>query len=635
MQRARFQQRPLRFTTHDKQRRSAMTFVRSNRSTTTTTAPAPVGGGKDWSARSRFAGAPGGAAALAALLSCASVFAGPGNDYCVIHNFNITTNGNVAPQVRFTYNVYAHARTNSCKDLDKDKDTIDVGAGLTSKTAFAWAPNSSADAESLVDVTTLVPGNAAGKIEVNGNADPDWDGCPWGATRGFGRSTAYSAAAVKVRGQKVDRRGNIKYSGNWKHVPPVVGGTSRGVSKDPIIATLIDNTTGITLKWVLFNMKTTSSDGEIAWNAGSLSSSSTNMDLHIKVGDPAVTLQSGELKIKVQNGIVTELVQLGLFSAMPLPAVGSPGGFSVPFPELSLDYDMGGDESHDLVPELDFDNAGEVEKDVAAESLGTCVTDLATGYDGSMVSMTPDGDGLLGVNTNVMTFHIADDFRIPMGSPVFLDAISLPLYELGGPGELPFEGAFVRIWQGEPGAGGAPIAGDMVTNRLIATDFTEMYRVSPFDEQSPQRALKEILVDLSWMPPLPPGQYYAELAARAQQPNLPAYAPTVPWASESDNALGYDVQTEQWMPIHDNLSGRRVAFPIHVHGIGLGVTPCPADIDGNGFINIDDLLAVINQWGWTGQPGSNPADINNSGNINIDDLLGVINQWGQCQHGNG
>ena len=58
---------------------------------------------------------------------------------------------------------------------------------------------------------------------------------------------------------------------------------------------------------------------------------------------------------------------------------------------------------------------------------------------------------------------------------------------------------------------------------------------------------------------------------------------------------------------------------------------CPADIvppGGNGLVNIDDLLAVINNWGATG--GGNPADVNQDNVVNIDDLLAVIGAWGPC-----
>jgi hypothetical protein len=54
---------------------------------------------------------------------------------------------------------------------------------------------------------------------------------------------------------------------------------------------------------------------------------------------------------------------------------------------------------------------------------------------------------------------------------------------------------------------------------------------------------------------------------------------------------------------------------------------CPADVNGDGSVNIADLLGVIASWGAT---GNNPADVNGDGTVNITDLLGVIAAWGAC-----
>lgn len=64
---------------------------------------------------------------------------------------------------------------------------------------------------------------------------------------------------------------------------------------------------------------------------------------------------------------------------------------------------------------------------------------------------------------------------------------------------------------------------------------------------------------------------------------------------------------------------------------------CSADIappGGNGVVNVDDLLLVINSWGMCPVAlGSCPADIappGGNGMVNVDDLLLVINSWGPC-----
>jgi outer membrane protein assembly factor BamB len=54
--------------------------------------------------------------------------------------------------------------------------------------------------------------------------------------------------------------------------------------------------------------------------------------------------------------------------------------------------------------------------------------------------------------------------------------------------------------------------------------------------------------------------------------------------------------------------------------------PCPADVNGDGFADVLDLLAVITAWGASG----GPEDINGDGIVDVLDLLAVITAWGAC-----
>jgi len=65
------------------------------------------------------------------------------------------------------------------------------------------------------------------------------------------------------------------------------------------------------------------------------------------------------------------------------------------------------------------------------------------------------------------------------------------------------------------------------------------------------------------------------------------------------------------------------------------IPPCPADVNGDGAVNVIDLLAVINGWGpCPAPPNPCPADIapigTPDGMVNVIDLLAVINNWGPC-----
>ena len=53
----------------------------------------------------------------------------------------------------------------------------------------------------------------------------------------------------------------------------------------------------------------------------------------------------------------------------------------------------------------------------------------------------------------------------------------------------------------------------------------------------------------------------------------------------------------------------------------------PADINADGHVNVDALLALIGAWSAC-PPGTCPADVNGSGVVDVDHLLLVLSNWG-------
>jgi parallel beta-helix repeat protein len=53
---------------------------------------------------------------------------------------------------------------------------------------------------------------------------------------------------------------------------------------------------------------------------------------------------------------------------------------------------------------------------------------------------------------------------------------------------------------------------------------------------------------------------------------------------------------------------------------------CPADVNGDAFVDVLDLLAVLAAWGAT----SGPEDINGDGVVDVLDLLALLSAWGPC-----
>ena len=58
----------------------------------------------------------------------------------------------------------------------------------------------------------------------------------------------------------------------------------------------------------------------------------------------------------------------------------------------------------------------------------------------------------------------------------------------------------------------------------------------------------------------------------------------------------------------------------------VGDEPCPEDVNGDGEIDVDDLLEVIGAWGEC--PGCD-ADVDGSGDVGVDDVLAILSVWGE------
>jgi hypothetical protein len=58
------------------------------------------------------------------------------------------------------------------------------------------------------------------------------------------------------------------------------------------------------------------------------------------------------------------------------------------------------------------------------------------------------------------------------------------------------------------------------------------------------------------------------------------------------------------------------------------IEPCCRDTDGNGSVDVDDLAAVVLDWG--GDGAAHGGDVDGSGVVDADDLVAVILAWGPC-----
>jgi predicted outer membrane repeat protein len=105
-----------------------------------------------------------------------------------------------------------------------------------------------------------------------------------------------------------------------------------------------------------------------------------------------------------------------------------------------------------------------------------------------------------------------------------------------------------------------------------------------------------------------------------------------------DHDLDGDGDTEEPIPVDLDWLERFLDDPLtEDSGVGFpcvdmgayeyqAEAPCPGDLDGNGMVDVTDLLALLGNFGGTGD-----GDINDDGVIDVSDLLILLGAWGPCE----
>jgi hypothetical protein len=111
---------------------------------------------------------------------------------------------------------------------------------------------------------------------------------------------------------------------------------------------------------------------------------------------------------------------------------------------------------------------------------------------------------------------------------------------------------------------------------------------------------------------------------------------TVDGGGGQSSGLGFDLHGTIGQPDAGLMSGGGFELASGFWaGIADPTTPtCPPDVappGGDGVVNVNDLLAVINGWGACPNPCPTCIpDITSDCLVNVNDLLAVINAWGEC-----
>jgi hypothetical protein len=201
-----------------------------------------------------------------------------------------------------------------------------------------------------------------------------------------------------------------------------------------------------------------------------------------------------------------------------------------------------------------------------------------------------------------------DDFSIPDGPGYFLTTLNVEGLEGGDP---EFNEAIVaEIWDGLPGSFGGSIV-----------------MVSISGSEDP--ATGNLTFDFGGQPLLP-GNYW--ITAYVVRPFIGGHW----WWYRTNEGAPNRSEHFFWNPGggygfgSDPVPGT-VVFdtPADMNFVLEGdvIPACPADIDGDGIVGFQDLVAVLAAWGNQG----GPEDLNGDGLVGMQDVIALLAAWGPCE----
>ncbi len=161
-------------------------------------------------------------------------------------------------------------------------------------------------------------------------------------------------------------------------------------------------------------------------------------------------------------------------------------------------------------------------------------------------------------------YRMADDFEITDPAGWQIDQITFFAYQTGAPTDpSPITGVYYQIWDGPPDDPGSSVVfGDLVTNRLLSSTFTNIQRDS---ETSPCANNRYIFADVaSAGVTLPPGTYWLDWMTDGSLSSGPWAPPiTILGQTTTGNALQY---TTAWAPALDTGTSTQQGMPFVIEG---------------------------------------------------------------------
>lgn len=205
---------------------------------------------------------------------------------------------------------------------------------------------------------------------------------------------------------------------------------------------------------------------------------------------------------------------------------------------------------------------------------GPLLTHPGGGYGGADASVvqTALGMSVYGFNFNhTIPYTFADDFTIPTGEVWTIEQVTFFGYQTGSSTTSTFTGMYFQIKDDMP-PGGNVVFGDTVTNRLVTTAWTNIYRT--LDTDMATATSRPIMANVcAFDPPLVLGSgwYWICFDATGSLASGP-WGPPVTILGQTTTGDALQLVSGVWTSLVDSGSGAQQGVPFILEGTG-GCSP--------------------------------------------------------------
>ncbi len=254
---------------------------------------------------------------------------------------------------------------------------------------------------------------------------------------------------------------------------------------------------------------------------------------------------------------------------------------------------------------------------ITAEGVGSNGSDYSELQDASL------GMGTYGFGCQISQGNtLADDFEITADWHN-LAYITFYAYQTGSGPPSTITDVRFQIYDGDPSAGGQVIYGDLTTNKLLSTQWSNVWRVLE-SGPSENRPVMEIVADANCCY-LTQGIYWVEFqfaGSGASGPWCPAV--TIPGETNTGNAIQND-GTGNWQPIED-VEGQGVSFVIDAYLGGyendVGISAILEPTSGVSYTSEEPVTIRLENFG-TSEQSDIPYQVNWSGPTGSETVSGI------------